>query len=166
MLGALYLTLRIAHATKRLIAATLVAVGLFLLSGSVAILYALCLFIITILNRTKRWYLFVLPVTVTLVLAFVSVRFACFGHYRFALLPDAYYHPQSFPVASIYISWWILPFLLLAVKLASSKQKGRIVWLKQGVLAAVLVGFTYWGIQSYGDFKSAKLKELDFYART
>ena len=166
MLGALYLTLRIADATKRLIAATLVAMGLFFLSGSVAILYALCLFVITILNRTKRWYLFALPVTVTFVLALVSVRFACFGHYRFALLPDAYYHPQSLPGASIYISWWILPFLLLAVKLVSSKQQERTMWLKQGVLAAVLVGFTYWGIQSYGDFKSAKLKELDFYART
>lgn len=99
----------------------------------------------------------------------LQCQFRSVGRVSFCLLPDAYYHTALEPKTVIYYSWISFPLILILAFLLRKRKKaaGKKIWIAGGVLQlALLCVLCWWGIPEYGDKKSAKVKELDYYART
>lgn len=168
MLSALLVCIRISNTKIQLLASCLIVPFLFFLAGPVSVLFAACLFLTKLLIRSSRSYLFILPGIIAVLLSLLSVYLSMRGEFRFAFLPDAYYHSHLHPMASIYLAWWVFPLILIITYLARKRKiQGRKSFFLAVLLQIVLLaGFAYWGIKTYGDQKSSRLKELDYYART
>lgn len=169
MLLALYLCLRISDDKWRMIAEIVVTPLLYGLAGAVACLFALSVLIYEFLNKTPKFYWVLLAVLLGSLCGICSVYFALLGEYRFAFLPDAYYHTALEPKSVIYYSWISFPVILIIAFLLRKRKKeiGKKTRIAGVVLQlALLFAFCWWGIPKYGDRKSAKVKELDYYART
>ena len=169
MLLALYLCLRISDDKWRMIAEIVVTPLLYGLAGAVACLFALSVLIYEFLNKTPKFYWVLLAVLLGSLCGICSVYFALLGEYRFAFLPDAYYHTALEPKSVIYYSWISFPLILIVAFLLRKRKKeiGKKTRIAGVVLQlALLFAFCWWGIPKYGDRKSAKVKELDYYART
>lgn len=167
VLGALWLYLRMERMPfgRRLAAALLLTPLLFGLCGAAGSLFAVCVMLREGLNRTRGGYWFGLTGVEIAVAGAGCVYGAVIGEYRFAFLPDAYYHSRLMPPAVIYFSWVCLPAAMLVAwllrKRAVSEKRRKRECLFQLLLAALLFGA---GIPKYDDSKSATLKELDYYA--
>ena len=169
MLLALYLCLRISDDKWRMIAEIVVTPLLYGLAGAVACLFALSVLIYEFLNKTPKFYWVLLAVLLGSLCGICSVYFALLGEYRFAFLPDAYYHTALEPKSVIYYSWISFPLILIVAFLLRKRKKeiGKKTRIAGVVLQLTLLfAFCWWGIPKYGDRKSAKVKELDYYART
>lgn len=169
MLLAFYLCLRISDDKWRMIVEIVATPLLYGLAGAVACLFALSVLIYEFLNKTPKFYWSSLSVLLGLLCGVCSVYFALLGEYRFAFLPDAYYHTALEPKTVIYYSWISFPLILILAFLLRKRKKaaGKKIWIAEGVLQlALLCVLCWWGIPEYGDKKSAKVKELDYYART
>lgn len=168
MLAALLACGRIADSKVRLVVSCLMAPLLFVVAGPVSVLFAGCLFLIELLKRSSRSYLFICPLIVAVFLSLLSVYYSVEGDFRFAFLPDAYYHSELKPKEPVYLAWLVLPLILLFVyfvrdrKLPGRKSRAFAVLIQ----LLLLTGSAYWGIKTYGELKSSLLKELDYYART
>lgn len=98
-----------------------------------------------------------------------SVYLAALGEYRFAFLPDAYYHTALHPKPVIYYSWISLPVILVISFGLKRRLKpvGKKLLIVGGIAQVVMLFLLcWWGVPQYGDKKSIKVKELDYYART
>lgn len=88
--------------------------------------------------------------------------------YRFAFLPDAFYHPILAAPNLIYFAWVCLPLSLIGAFVYpkgknQSKKKTGIELTVQFILILFLCWVT---IPRYNDQKAYPLKVLDYYART
>ena len=126
MLLALYLCLRISDDKWRMIAEIVVTPLLYGLAGAVACLFALSVLIYEFLNKTPKFYWVLLAVLLGSLCGICSVYFALLGEYRFAFLPDAYYHTALEPKSVIYYSWISFP-LILIVAFLLRKRKATLV---------------------------------------
>lgn len=168
MLVALYGYLAIRNIRVRLAAGLILTPILFWIAGPISFLFAMLVSAYELLNRTPKGYWAMLMCLEVILLGIGSVYFSIIGEYRFAFLPDAYYHRNLEPKSVLYFSWISLFFVLLIaflvkkrVSLPGTKQRiGEA--LVQILLICVLF---WWGIPRYSDQKSAKYKELDYYAR-
>lgn len=141
---------------------------LFWWGGSVALLFLIGLVLWELFSRVKKKYLIILPVIIFCGLVFGSIHGAILPEYRFAFLPDLYYHPQLNPPALIYLSWGAFPVVLLVAflcrKIRISTTKSKIINITvQGLLIALLC---IWSIPRYNKADSYQLKKLDYYVRT
>lgn len=141
---------------------------LFQLCGPVAGLFAVVVFIKELFEQPRTCYLFLLPCLEVFFLAYMSVRLNWIGEYRFALLPDMYYHRSLEPQRTIYFSWIALPLVVAAVswlrtKNALSGKKRKFGWAFQLLASIALFG---WSIHQYGEARSLKYKEMEYYLRT
>lgn len=164
-----YLCLCIPDGKFRMVLEIILAPILFGLVGSAAFLFALLISIYEILNKTAKGYWGFVGLALVILCGVCSVYFAALGEYRFAFLPDVYYHTALKPNPVIYSSWIsILLVLLVAFRLKSRKKEMGKKQLIAGVILQVvlLALLCWWGIPEYGDQKSIKVKELDYYART
>lgn len=142
---------------------------LFVIVGPVALLFAVAVSLYELLNRTPRGYWSLSAIAEALLLGVCSVYFSWSGEYRFVFLPDVYYHPSLEPKSVIYFAWigllMAIAFaFLLKRRVAVPGKKRRIgeALLQIGAIGVLL----WWGLPKYSDEKSAKLKELDYYARS
>jgi hypothetical protein len=142
---------------------------LFLLGGSVAVLFALSVFVRELFSKAPYAYLFLIPCAEAFLSAYMGVRYAIFSEYRFAFLPDMYYHKFLTPPGFvIYMSWALLPLIIVITTLLRSKKswsgrKRTAGVALQALSAGLMVVF---GIKTYGDLSSLKYKEMEYYCRT
>lgn len=167
MLAALVGYTRIKKSGKRLLAGVLLVVALYIAAGPVALLFAVTAVVWERLQPGAfSFRVFIYPVLAS-VLAFVTVYFAFAGEFRYVFLPDAYYQAKLQPGAILYLSWALLPCILVSAFYAGKKKissKGKYAWY--GVQLLILGCLLYRGVPNYSDGKSMKMKELDYYART
>ncbi len=169
MLLSLCLCLGVADDRRRMVAEIIAVPLLYALLGAVACLFALAVSVYEFLNKTPKSYLALLAVLMAGLCGLLSVYFAFLGEYRFAFLPDAYYHTELQPKPDIYYSWVALLLVMVTAFLLRRRKRklgGRsrvaVVFLQ----LCALLAYTLWGVATYGDGKAAKVKELDYYART
>jgi hypothetical protein len=142
---------------------------LFWLGGSVAVLFALSVLVRELFAKSSYAYLFLIPCAEAFLLAFMGVRYAFFSEYRFAFLPDMYYHKSLTPFSYvIYLPWMLLPLMILITTFLRSKKSLSGKKRKAGVvLQALSVGLmVVFGVKTYGDLRSLKYKEMEYYCRT
>ena len=169
MLFVLYLCLRISNNTWRIGVEVLSTFVLYGLVGAAAFLFSILVVIYELFNKTPKGYWGFLSLFSAVLCGVCSVYFSAVGEYRFAFLPDAYYHTALEPKSVIYYPWIALPVILVIAFWLKRRQReaGRKLLIAGGVLQlALLFLICWWGIPEYGDKKSAKVKELDYYART
>ncbi|MDR1381609.1 MAG: DUF6057 family protein [Tannerella sp.] len=142
---------------------------LFWAGGSVAILFALSVFVRELLSKPSRSWLFLIPCAEAFLLAFLSVRYAYVGEYRFAFLPDMFYHHSLTPGDfAIYAPWALLLLIITATTLLRPRKSWSGGKRTAGVVAQVaLAGLTaVFGIKTYGDMRSLRYKEMEYRYRT
>lgn len=169
MLGVLLLCLHISNDKWRMGAEVILAPVLFGLLGAVALLFAVLVLVYELFNKTHRWYWVLLSGFLAILCGICSVSFAALGEYRFAFLPDAYYHMALNPKPVIYDSWISLPLILMVAFWLKHKQKatGKKMLIAGCAVQLMLLGaLCWWGVPKFGDEKAIKVKELDYYART
>jgi hypothetical protein len=164
----IYLYLSVAAFRYRWLLAVVTVPFLFWWGGPVACLYAFCIFLWELLNRSRGWYWAFLIVLEAVLIAWASVYFAVLGEYRFAFLPDMYYHRKLMPSFVIYFSWISLPVLFVATYLLRGRepQKKKTRTRADVMQLVLIVGLSWVSIPVYNNTNSAKLKQLDYYART
>lgn len=168
MILALWAYLSVGKYLYRLIYGLLLAPLLFVIAGPVALLFAVLVSVYELLSRTPKGYWALLTCAEVLLVGLCSVYFSMLGEYRFAFLPDGYYHRSLEPKTVIYYSWAYLLFVFLFAFLIRKRktQPEMKRGIGEGVVQLILLGgLLYWGIPEYSDQKSAKLKELDYYTR-
>lgn len=169
MLLTLYVCLSISNNTWRMVTEIITTLILYGFAGAVACLFALAVLVYEILNKTPKFYWVSLSVITAVLCGIFSVYFAAVGEYRFAFLPDAYYHTALEPQIVIYFSWIsVLLVIILAFTFGRRKKKAgkKLLIAEGGLQLFLLFVLCWWGIPKYGDKKSAKVKELDYYVRT
>lgn len=167
MLLVVYIYLLFTDFRYKLIYSLLLIPVLYWAVGSTAILFPISVLLIELFNKTKFWYLFLIPCIEVCLIAIISVQFAIIGEYRFAFLPDAYYSSKLNPATQIYFSWICVPIILsITFYLKRRKDTSRKRNLTELSIQFVLLVILCWyGIPKYGDWNSAKYKELDYYTR-
>ncbi|MDR2910432.1 MAG: DUF6057 family protein [Bacteroidales bacterium] len=167
MLLVMYGYFCIGNFLPRIIYVTVSGILLFWCAGPVAFLFTVCVFLWEILNRFSKAFVFILPILLVAALAFVGVYTSLADNYRLLLLPDGYYTRQLHPGTEIYLSWVVLPVILLLCRLFSKRQHtGRkrkyAEYLLQLMSVAVLFGFT---IEKFTDRSYDFFKEFNYYTR-
>jgi hypothetical protein len=163
-----YLYLSVGAFRWRLLMAVLIVPVLYWLGGPVACLYACCVFLWEALNRTRGWY-WMLPVVLeAAMIGWANMYVANVSDYKFAFLPDMYFHTRLTAPFCIYFSWLSLPVVLTAAYLLRGrkpeKKKTRI--MADAVQVLLIAGLSWISIPAYNNTNSAKLKQLDYYTRT
>ncbi len=163
----LFIYLRIDEFKWRLVYAFVAIPLLYFGGGSIVSLFAVCVLLWEILNRTPRGYWITLILVETIIITLGSLWMAFVGEYRFAFLPDLYFHHGLAAPIEIYFSWVALLFVLIV---ACAFRKWDKVNAKKEIAASVvqllmIAGVCWVGIPKYNDEKSIRLKELDYYAR-
>lgn len=163
----LNLYLRFRSQSSRMVYSVVATFLLFGCCGSVAMLFAFAVFVRELFDRPRKCYLFLLPVLEAFLLAYVSLRFNFLAEYRFALLPDLYYHHSLQPPGIIYLAWGVLPLIIAATLFLRTKKalsgKKRVVSLVFQLLAVAAV--FVWGFMNYGSIRTLKYKEMEYYLR-
>lgn len=169
MLITFWLYLFIHKFPYKLVYSIVITLLVFWWGGPIAILFSFSILLKEILEKPSRSYFYILPLITAVIMAYLSVRYGFVGEYRFAFLPDMYFHPSLKPTdLSLYFSWICFPALLIIVY-AFRKRKA----LSGGKLIAgiafqiILVAVIFWaGFKAYGDTRSLKYKEMEYYYRT
>jgi len=166
-LGAIALYLKEKRFSSRLSIGIALTVLLFWLGGSVALLFGTSILFIEFASCPKKGIITILLPAIALILGTVAVYSGLLGEFRFAFLPDMFYQPQLQAHADIYFAWILLPLILFLVTIL--KKRKQLQGIKRYVcyvcLLALAVFFVYKDNSKYCDYKSYKLKELDYYAR-
>lgn len=170
MLGVLNGYLRIKDFNWRMGAGFIIVPVLYWLLGSITLLFVLSACLYELLKRESKWYISFIMGGEVLLLGIGCVYFAVTGEYRWAFMPDLYYHDTLEPKSVIYYSWiCLLLVMLIAWSFRNKNFFSGKKWLS-GFLClaqlAVVGGVMYWGYPKYSDQKTFFLKELDYYART
>lgn len=169
MLLVLSLCLRISNDKWRIMVEVLLTPVLYGMIGSAAFLFSILVVVYELFNKTPKWYWALLSCILVTICGICSVYFAALGEYRFAFLPDAYYHTALKSVSVIYYSWISLPVILIISFWLKHRQKlvsKKLLIAGYGIQLSLLFLLCWWGVPEYGDKKSIKVKELDYYART
>jgi hypothetical protein len=143
---------------------------LFWWGGPVALLFALSVMVKEWFSTSlQQRYLFLIPCAEAFLLAYLSVKYAFIGEYRFAMLPDLYYQKALIPSGLLlYMSWIVLWLSMIVTCLLRSRKswlgKKKIVSI---VVQVILAGFIFfYGTRTYGDLRSLKFKEMEYYNRS
>lgn len=164
----LYAYWKLGNIRWRLGYAVLAAFFLFWWGGSVAVLFVISIFVKELCSGLSRSYLFLIPCAEVLLLACLSVRYAFIGEYRFAVLPDMYYQKSLIPSGLLlYSSWILFPLGMIATYFLRSKKTGSGKKRYAGIVVQViLAGFAFfYGVKMYGDQRSIRFKEMEYYCR-
>lgn len=160
--------MRVENYRYRLYTALFITPFLFWIGGPIAGLFALCVVIWELFKSGRKGVLTLIVLFEFLLLAVGSVWTLAVSNYRFAFLPDAYYHPILAAPNVIYFAWICLPLCLTAAFLIpkaknTTSKRIAIGWAIQFI---ALIALCWIAIPRYDDRKSYHLKELDYYART
>ncbi|MCD7938326.1 MAG: DUF6057 family protein [Tannerellaceae bacterium] len=169
MLTAFYFYLLFKRPVWKVIYSLFTVALLFWLGGSVSILFASVVLLYGIVKNGLRSYEAIPGFLFAFFLSYAAVRFNIIGEYRFAFLPDMYYHHFIKPDTwAIYLSWICFPCIILCAGLLSKTQrftgKKRIGTI--GLLTLFVLGFFWYGTNQFRDQHWVKYKEMEYYART
>ena len=158
--------LKIEKLRSRMVYAVLSVIILFLLAGSVHILFAVCIVIWEALTRQKRWYLVFAIALLSALISHIAMRYALFyGEFRFAFLPIGYFSSGVVPENNIFLI--TLPFAIIVAYLFRNsmpmRPKIEIVAIAVQLLAVIFLGWK--GIEKYHLKEPYDVMELDHYAR-
>lgn len=154
--------------SNRLIYTLISGTILFGLCGSVAVLFACTLFVKELSETPRTGIWFLCPLLVVALVAYMSVRLTLVRDYSFAFLPDMYFHYLLKPGKILYISWIILPAMIVILSVLRTKKalfgrKKTICLLFQGIGCGVLF---FYGFCYQVDASTLKYKEMEYYSRT
>ena len=169
MLAFFYSYLFINKFALKLIFAIISVFLLFWWGGSIAVLFAISLLLKELFEKPSQSHWFIIPCLEVLLLAYGSVRFGLVGDYRFAFLPDMYFHPSLKPTDfSLYYSWICLPAILLFTYILRNKKSLSGIKLAGSIVLQIgIIAVIFWmGNNAYGDTRSLKFKEMEYYYRT
>ena len=144
-------------------------VALYLFAGPYAILYAGIFAIIEYFRKELKPYIYILPLVATLLVAFLSVKAGWVGEYRFAFLPDMYYHALLKPGILLYFPGaLVIISIVLAGMLSTTEGKKRkkqqtIGWI---FACVTVICLAYYGTAQENDRKNYRIKTFAHYART
>ena len=160
--------MRIKDPCYRLSAALVITPLLFWIGGPIAGLFSLSVVLKEAISRSKQGFYFLAVLIEYLFIGIGSVWSTTITSYRFAFLPDAFYHPILAAPNLIYFAWVCLPLSLIGAFVYpkgknQSKKKTGIELTVQFILILFLCWVT---IPRYNDQKAYPLKVLDYYART
>ena len=160
--------MRIKDLHYRLSAALIITPLLFWMGGPVAGLFSFSVVLKESVSRSKHGIYFLAVLIEYLFIGIGSVWSTTITSYRFAFLPDAFYHPILAAPNLIYFAWVSLPLSLIgAFVYPKGKNKSK---KKTGIeltVQFILILFLCWvAIPRYNDQKAYPLKVLDYYART
>jgi hypothetical protein len=163
MLCSLYLYIHLSDAVKRLVAGCVLVLFLFLAAGSIALLFAGIVMLWDVLTKPRKCYPAFFVGLEAVLIAVIAVRFAYVGAYRMILLPDAYYDPLV-RVSKIYMSWYVFPLCILAVRLLRNRMEaGNALYVCRLLLVLCLLYAT----RLFGPDPVMKNNmEQDYYVRT
>lgn len=158
---------RIRDFRYRLAAAWIITPALFWIGGPVAGLFAASAPLVELIGRSKRGILLLTVLAEYLLIGIGSVWTTAVADYRFAFLPDAFYHPILEPPLPLYFAWISLPLCLIGAALypRGKNRSRRRAWMEVIVQAIVILALCRVGIPKYNDSKAYPLKILDYYAR-
>lgn len=166
----IWLCLYIPSNRFRLLMESVLGVCLIWLAGSIGMLFAVwCLFFETIMQKEKKWMGF-LPFIICFSLSYVLSYLLIINDFRFAFLPDLYYHTSLQPKPVIYFPW--IAFLVLtsiALLIQTKKWKPIHQSTLHGCIFITLLltgTWSYWGTRHFGEFKSLQFMKLDYLSRT
>lgn len=159
---------RVENYRYRLYTALVITPLLFWIGGPIAGLFALCVLIWELFKSGRQGVFTLVVLFEFLLIAAGSVWTLAVSSYRFAFLPDAYYHPILAAPNVIYFAWICLPLCLTAAFLmpkakTTTSKRIAIGWAIQFI---ALIALCWIAIPRYDDRKSYHLKKLDYYART
>lgn len=149
MLLALYLCVRMSNDKWRIGAEILLTPILFGLIGAAAFLFSILVVVYELFNKTPRWYWSLLSCALAVLCGVCSVYLAALGEYRFAFLPDAYYHTALHPKPVIYYSWISLPVILVISFGLKRRLKpvGKKLLIVGGIAQVVMLFLLcWWGV--------------------
>ena len=138
--------------------------------GTIYALFALFAWVYEISRREgkRKWVATVIPL-VALMLGYYLYLDCWTSTFGEAFSPRMYYHPKLEPNGVLYYAWG--SFLVLSLigglllRRANPDAKKR-TWIGEAISILLLVGAGVWGIRTYGDWKSLRFMELDYYSRT
>lgn len=139
---------------------------LYIIGGSIAVLYTVCILAVQTIKNTKKAYLFILPVLFSLLLGYFAFRMTWFSSLKAAYLPDLYYHHSLIPPVRIYAAWIALPLLILLAGLLPGKvfKKKWTSLLSCSIQVIAILAFGYLFVFQNINKKSLKFQLLDYYA--
>jgi len=168
-LGFLYIAVGINSYSRRLIFHHTAVLLLFILAGPVSLLYAVvaCVYETVFHSGIRSLYSFLIILFAVLI-SLLSVHFTFSNDFRFALLPDEYYHRLLKPQDVIYFSWIVLPVIFLAARYLHRKKSGKMQKIASSILQiALVIILCVYGIPRYKDTPATYIiKQFDYYSRT
>lgn len=158
--------IRIGQFYVRLLYTIVISPILYWLLGPVALLFAVTLFLYECLKYTPHFIWITLPFIEVCIVAFACVYIGKIGEFRFAFLPDMYYHEKLQPQIILYYTWLCLPVLLfIAFRLKKRKDRSERRQITEDVFQIFVLLFLFvWGVYKYSYVNAAFLKKLDYYA--
>ena len=168
MMLVLYGYFYIGNLLYRIIYVSVFGVLLFWWAGSTAVLFTICVLLWEMANRISRAYIFILPLLLVIILAFFGGYSSWVGGYRLLFLPDGYYTYPLRPGMTIYLSWIIIPVLLLLCRFLRERkpvnQKRKYAEL---LFQMLFVTVLFWySINKFTDRSFNLFHELNYYNRT
>ena len=126
------------HWKFRIIGGVVIALVLFYLAGSVAVLISLTMLLFDLLRKAPKAYLGAVPLAVVLFMGILAVSFRWLMDYDYAFWTKSYCKYYYAPTTLHTLSWISLPLLMLLVGV-SAKWQWRKTWMEP-VFAVVLIG--------------------------
>ncbi len=165
LLGVFQLYIRLNGLRAKLIYTLIATPTLFFLAGSVSFLLAILVLFRECLDDRRRCIWFVIPVLESFIIASGSVFLSVVGEFRFAFLPDMYYHQLiDSPPPILYYTWLSIPLVFILAWLLRKRKdvKGKRTLVENSV-QLVLILVIYWiGTPKYGDLRFMKFREIDY----
>lgn len=168
MQAAFLLYIRPPRPAVRLAAALISVPMLFWLCGPTALIYAVCVAIWEAANKTRRWYLSLLPLVEAAAVTWVSVHFSLIGEWTRAFSPHFYFAARVVSNEAAMLVWASLPTVIIASRLC---RKLRTISPKREIFFAsvqfiLLAAAALWGVNRYIDRQSYHTQMLDHFSRT
>jgi len=146
----------------RSVAGVVMAVFLYLIAGSTALLFATGVLLLEILSKKKDWYFSVLPVLAVLICGFIAVRSGSLQNLKQSLLQGFYYEPMLEPGWYIHASWIAFPIVILFSVLLSG-IKSFFSKAACALCSVILSLFVFFSIPDHIDRKYYDMLRVNHY---
>ncbi|MBP7359186.1 MAG: hypothetical protein KA955_07625 [Prevotella sp.] len=147
-----YGTINIKNPKKQLFVSSLLSVALFLLCGAATTLFSIIILVCGATMYTKRFYLYLIPVSLSFISATIALKNGYAGEYGMLLSQDAYYSCSTHSLLFAHLSWILLTLILwicLICRKTRITGKKSFVYLQIIQIAIIIIPTYYIGRLSY-----------------
>lgn len=149
----------------RFLTACLFPVCLFFIAGSVAVLYTVIVILYDLLTERYKAVYVIPPLCLISMCCLLSLYFSWTSEWRFTIGPQQYFMP-TLKVSKIYYSWIALPVvMMIAFGLRKQVVSNKMNYFRIGLQWGLVCIAGYGGIRYFGELRSMKLKEMDYFVR-